>query len=142
VTKYDDAIVGMTDARAARFLLDMLNGQLVDINQRKCDVLTHLDTPKIPSTALALLIYLWDRRGRVVGCDSLCNVVEMECMAAGRFLGFYSLNSHIKRLRMAIAENGWPIVVSSISKIGYILEVVDPGWSLCMEPQTAGLKRV
>ena len=134
LSPYDKAIQGMSDVAAAGCLLDLLNKEFCNCNQRKSDVLHHLGHPSIPPTPLALFICLWDRRGRVVTHDTLANVAERESNLHGPCVLSLQIASHVKRIRNAAKRYNWPVKITPQYSIGYRLEVLAPGWTI--EPET------
>ena len=131
MSRHSDAVQGLSDKDARAFLLDALDRRTSKYNERKCRVLTYLGKPKIPATPLALLILLWDRRDGVVSHDELCTVMEFEAdFCCDYWATPFLLSSQLKRLRKVAKAHGWPIKIIPYYRIGYSLDVTDPGWRI------------
>ncbi len=126
------AIQGMTAGDAIDYLLSILDGDQCRVNQDKCDFLHRLGNPAIPTTALALLMRLHASNGRVVTYDALSAVAEYEIGMHNRAITRLDLSAHVKRIRYAIRRHGWPVTITAVYGIGYLLE--SDGWLVKPRP--------
>lgn len=73
---YRSDIAALPPEEAIEYLLAALGEDLSVYEQRACDVRTHLGNPRIGAVPLAIFLTLWDRSGRIVPYDYLCNVAD------------------------------------------------------------------
>lgn len=81
---------------------------------------------RLPPSAARVFVALWLSRGRIVTHSIIADRIR-DVTADYPTEG--ATRTAVKRLRRAIEACRWPVEIESVARIGYRLEVIEPGWT-------------